>query len=143
MGTSPRKAVRELILTVMLFSVPGLSACSETGGLHSSLLNSLGSRGSVLSRGAHGLVLALAILGEGAPAWQAGCRDLCLTTATASGATEALLPRAQDGTFMAGTGCRESQNCGTTGLMLRDQERASSHCPGATLWFDTGTLKGR
>lgn len=53
-GTSPRKTVRGLILTVMPLSVPGQSAPSERGGLHSSLPKPLGSRGSVLSREAHG-----------------------------------------------------------------------------------------
>lgn len=53
-GPHHPKAVRELVLTVVLLSVPGLSAPRKTGGLHSSLLNSLGSRGSVLSREAHG-----------------------------------------------------------------------------------------
>lgn len=48
-------------------------------------------------------------------------------------ATLTLFPRAQDGTFVARTGCRESQSFGTAGLVLRDREWASSHCPGAAL----------
>lgn len=83
------KAGRELVLTVVLLSALGLPALGKEGALHSSLPNPPGSSGSALSGGAHGQSLAPAILGQGAPAWQAGCRDLCLTTATGSGAARA------------------------------------------------------
>lgn len=71
---------------MVLLSVPGLPAPGREGGLRSLLSNLLGSSSSALSGGAHGQSLALAILRQGTPAWQGGCRDLRLTAATGSGA---------------------------------------------------------
>lgn len=75
--------------------------------------------------------------------------SLRLTAATGSGAAGAaggaelaLLSGAPQCTFVARTGCRERWSRGTAGLVLWDQEWASSRCLGATLRFDVGTPKG-
>lgn len=109
------KGDRELVLTVVLLSVPRLPAPGKEGGLRSLLPNPLGSSGAALSRWAHGQSLALAILGQSALAWQVGCRDLRLTAATGSGAAGsaefALLPRASKGTKNWAQGKTELWHC--------------------------------